>query len=237
MADPALIAMDESTSGKYVTVGGVFLNASDIDAVLVSLTDLKRRYNLPVDVEIHCRELFAFHKRIKSPFKVIAPDELISFLEDCVRSTTSFGASWYLIHCDRTKYPKNFTMFEGNRSFEVSEKHIAAYMVGMFASMIETVKGSDFQYIFDKDASQVDFGVRRMQATGFASQSARAIVPTPKLKPLLELADVVAYVCGRALTAKDEPGNRKVARFLPLARTINAHSWTFAWPSDVSLEQ
>lgn len=227
--ETSTVFLDESTAGQFVTTGLVLLPSRSLLEALACIEQAKSRLSIPTDARIHCRVLFHAEARRKSEFDRLSVDEIDHLLMDCVTQLKSLGASYLGAWVDRTKYPNILRLVDGE-VFRITDKHLAGILSVVGSLSVENRIGPSYRLVYDPDRTKLDWGVaKRMQATHFARIMTNSELPSERTRPLLDMADVIAYSFSHALLAGIEPGNRKLRRFPRYVRAMALSTSEFFW--------
>lgn len=187
----------------------MMLPGDKIESALQARRDVLSKWNVAPDAKVHCRELFAGHARLRSPFKNLTVDDSHSLLAECVSAMHAHGGRWAGAYVNAKLYPKELRLLEGE-TFAVTTKHLAGLISVAACTELEDAAGPDYQLAFDPDSTRIDWGLtRRMQATHFTRVDPRAIqLELPYLR-LLDMADIGAYVLSQYILCKVSRETRK----------------------------
>jgi hypothetical protein len=226
---------DESATGPFVTGGVLRLPASNVDAAVAALREIKRRRGIPADAKVHCRILFAGTARLKSPFKRLSWQECHVMLGECVDAMLQLSGSWWGSWADRDFYPSELQLVQGER-FTVTSKHLAGMCVFTALFNMSHFMGAEYRLAFDPDPTKIDWGlVRRTQATHFARTHPQATDLVGAQRSLLEMADIGSYTLVQALFVSYAPPSLKPWHmpFSDLLKRMQMRSCQFAYPPEL----
>ena len=221
--------LDESTAKHIVTTGLVAVPEVALADAYLKIGQSKARFGLPRDASIHCRILFHADARRKSPFSNFSAENLDDLLMDCIIQLRTLGSTFWVAWVDRSKYPPTLRLFEG-QEFRVTDKHLAGILSMAVTRALQDKMGTAPKLIYDPDRTKIDWGLaRKMQASHFARITNHAQPSDQTTRPLVDIADVVAYSASHALLSPHEPHNRKLRRFVQYARIISPTLSHLSW--------
>jgi hypothetical protein len=201
---------DESTSGKTTVYGAFFVPNSQIGRAEEILCQTKQKYYVPEESELHCYVLFHGDHRRSSQWSHLTEQQTYNFgveLLSCLRTLPcifSVGA----IH--RSEYPQELPVnacFPAGK-FETKQLTALAFQAAT-VPLLENVDRETVSLHADPDPGKIRWFGKKVRADSNYKIAARSgvdeieIVPqrvVQAIPPLLQVADLFAYVAGRALS-------------------------------------
>ncbi|MDF0520273.1 hypothetical protein P0R31_23815 [Bradyrhizobium yuanmingense] len=181
-----------------------------------------------MDAKIHCRILFSGDARRRSPFLHFSPADAHAFVEECVNLMLNLGGRWFSAWIDQTRYPQQLKLVNG-LPFDVNEKHLAGLACFAAIANMQHHEGTTYLLAFDTDRTKIDWGLARLQATHFTRVHSNAVELSSGYVCLLDMADICAYATAQAILAAHGKPNKKAARFLDLAKSMNIQTSEFCY--------
>jgi hypothetical protein len=233
---------DESVGPQFVSYGVVLVATDRLEEANSILADVKVRFGgMPNDV-LHCRTLFSGQQRKKSPWCRLSMGDVFTLYSELLRDLKPILVREIASLGRKSDFPSSIPGgqwdasdpdFVGplpwSKGYRFGEKHIAN--LGAHATMVPLSRwpGFDrFRFWPDPDTTRIETPAGRRKFSnmlsgfvdhGDAADPSRVNVeysPGPK-PPMLQVADLVAYVTQRSAHGGLEPLDR---RFKELHRMI-----------------
>lgn len=132
-----------------VTAGGVFYGLvlfpeRTIIQVQRTIETVKEQYGGHASTPLHCRELFGYHARAKSPWAHISEKDAIALCGDVLRAVSKFEPKYLLGHVPSAYYPKRFRLLGKNGHpdlvHDLDEKWLLLWSYFRIAALLDPVE-------------------------------------------------------------------------------------------------
>jgi Protein of unknown function (DUF3800) len=242
---------DDSQSGDTLVYAFVIARRTRIRAVEARITALKDRFKIPKHTTLHCRILFSGHQRQKAGLGHLTPEDVQSIV---ARSITIMNQSSVLVRypiADLVEFGDSLSneiemQHESDGStiklpVQLDPKGILGMLMqSCFAVPLDGSHGpsaSDCRIFVSEDSTKVEFiGERRRRADALYSGYSDVGAPPGNVfqlqpsvvkadsEPILQLADIAAYVCSHAhdATAEGRFFGEQLSRFRYWSRSVLA---------------
>jgi hypothetical protein len=226
---------DESSFSEVVTYGVLVLHSHDRKGAEDELARAKYRHGLPLETELHCREMFNEVARAKSIWTGWTEERLLGFLEEFLYALRKYRPMFLVSAVNRTEYPSSFPEGAGFAECEMEPKQLAAILFqGVCVLLFKRLGATNVRLWVDPDRTKIPWFGRRVQA----HRNYRSTDPASKMflepqslseddKPtLLEVADVFAYVAAHALSSTDHRLKRRYEELYYICRAeLSVVTW------------
>jgi hypothetical protein len=194
---------DESTAEDIVVFGIVLFHVNDVEAAEKAFAGILKESGVPDGTRFHCREIFSGDARKKSPWSHLSEFDVFQLVGELIECLKKHRSAFYVGVVDRATYPE-YLPSEFGRNIKVLPEHLYALA---FAAAMGAVSCQGFTNIrlwIDRQKSKVDYwGMGKMQVRRLLRWNNLDPEPLQEPKPiLLDAADLVAYVSGRALSRR-----------------------------------
>ncbi len=228
---PYLAFGDDSQFGEVLAYAVVIVRRTRVRQIESRLSALKERYRIPKQTALHCRLLFHEHPRQKAGLGHLSDDDARAIV---ARAVTILNQSEGLLRYAVGDLSHFQGMLGGNLEFKhasngstmnlpakLEPKGILGFLMqACFAAPPDGSRGphtSECQIFASEDSTKIEFigpGRRRADGlySGFSDIGAPEgavfqLEPTlvkPQAVPLLQLADIAAYLCSHSTDASLE---------------------------------
>jgi hypothetical protein len=247
---------DESVGSDFVAYATILFEESCVTSALAVLADVKARFGGSASDVLHSRILFSGNQRKKSVWAPLSVDDVFTLYSELTSRICRFQSRNVVAIAKKKEFPEvlpggqwqyadpNFIgPMPWSKGHGYGEKHIASHCAQATMIPISKWPGLDqVRFWPDPDATRIELtdGSRQFSRTlgGFVDNGGQEpakinlMAVVGEKPPLLEVADMAAYVAQRAATGKYSPNDRK---FKSLHDLIGAEMVTFGIAPDGAL--
>lgn len=219
---------DESTSGKTTVYGAFFVPNSQSGRAEEMLRQTKQEYDVPEESELHCRVLFHGDHRKKSPWNHLTEEQTYAFGEQLLSCLRALPCIFTVGAVHRSEYPQELPAGAGFPTGKFETKQLTA--LAFQAATVPLLQNLDRETVclhVDPDPGKIRwFGKKvradsnyKIAAGGGVDEIVPQMVAYPQ-PPLLQVADLFAYVAGRALSPDDCRGKERYEAMYRICRPL-----------------
>lgn len=237
-----------SANARFALFSFIAFQSSLIPTAVEILRRAKSRFGVPETARLHCRVLFSGMQRSKTEWKFLTSKQPIEIVKYLGVELLGLKPCWSYGYVDLKELgdlpSPEFMKFtfpsvdgapraEASMPFRDKQAQRFAYLA---ASLPLRNRLSNVQFWIDQDASRVEwFNKKSGQAHNLNPLIPASIDLPSELAPMLEIADLFAYVAGRHLAGDERLGwtvFRSIhRRFGPLTTKFNFDPAVFGGPS------
>jgi len=202
---------DESIFNNAIVYGVAVIPVKSREVVEQKIFSLKEENGVPGNTEIHCKDIFHPIARTKTEWNNLDNEKiegLLSAIAIIVRRSEGFFQIGFI---DKRQWPKILPAEKDFPETPVGDKLLCGFA---FQAAIAPLEGSigtpNIRLFIDYDQTKIPWFGKKRQAhrnyRGWSGVSKQWIEPEPRPEqkpPLLELADIVAYVSTHALCVQE----------------------------------
>lgn len=241
MSAPYVAFGDDSLHQDFAAFAFVLVPRTRLNSARRKLDQIKSRFNIPTATVLHCRTLFNGRQREKMGLSHLNPGDVRAIVAQTitaineVRGRVHYAVQNFPDFAKRLGSELHLQSNDGSPSVTLPVSVEPKGLLGMLAVAcfplgqfdVNGPSAAQCEIFVSEDRTKISFiGERRSRAdslyagfldTGTALMQLNAHVVAADADPLLQLADIVAYVCSHAATLDSENGFWREQ----LARVVN----------------
>ncbi|MCT7313812.1 hypothetical protein N5J06_22810 [Ralstonia sp. CHL-2022] len=230
MSAPYVAFGDDSLHQDFAAFAFVLVPRTRLNSARRKLDQIKRRFNIPTSTVLHCRTLFNGRQREKMGLSHLAPGDVRAIVAQAITAINEVHGRVHYAVQNFTAFVKqlgsdlHFHSNDGTASVTLPVSVDPKGLLGMLAIAcfplvnfhVNGPSAAQCEIFVSEDRTKISFlGERRTRAdslyagfldTGSALMQLNAHVVAADADPLLQLADIAAYVCSHAAVLGSEDG-------------------------------
>lgn len=227
---------DEST-GSTAAVYGVFcVEQSFVQHAEDILRQHKKEFKIPENTKLHCKELFHYHARSKTPFREFSKKNIFEFYENLLLKLKCDKVQFSIGRARRINGKASLNLNFPGKNFTISQikdEHLYIFSFISALTHLFTDPNIKTNIHIDRQKTKIDwFGTNKQVQTilrEFCGIKNDPNLTSTSEKPLLEIADCIAYTAAKV----SAPNDRDKDRFLKLIDIIKPLRCDFDWDQQV----
>lgn len=232
---------DESITSKVVVCAAAIFPVTKVTAAEAALASFKTGLGLPPTTSLHCRVTFHSKARLGTPWEAINPRDIHSAIESLCRNLTRIGLQPVAVDAQNSPLLNPGAPGTESDGTPLDGKGRAAIGFQTLSFHLTQLHGfGAVKLLIDPDRSKIQWLNGRTQANftrssfmdlgpGIEPPRSEPVIAGEPKPPLLEIADLYAYVIAQAYSTE---GGWKGRWFGRVSSIINADrfEWTAARP-------
>ncbi|TWC50155.1 hypothetical protein FBY04_12048 [Pseudomonas sp. SJZ080] len=222
---------DDSQYEGVLVFAFIIFKRTRLKSILREFEEVRKRFKFPEGVGIHCRELFSGQRRDKLGLSHLSREDITSILTNLITIINRNEAGLRFAYAleDKVKHmfdePLMFESPDGGPNIQMPAKYDPKGVLGTLAQACFVVRpdgahgpqAKDCQIHIAPDTTPVKFLGERKRQAHFLTSGFNDVHPEPgrvySVEPLigdggypqlLQIADVLAYICAHAMHPEDD---------------------------------
>lgn len=222
---------DDSQFENILVYAFILIKKEKIENACKRLLELKRIYQIPDEHILHCRTLFSGQQRMKHGLQHLSQDNIQNVIKRVVKIVNETPMLLRYAYCNLSEAQKDFPNENGkltlynkdfSKTMQIPANPTSKGLLGLLAQACFAINQDGLQgpllteceIVISEDKTKTYFmGEKQRQAhnwcSGFQETHKKVVKLNPIIKasnqePMLQIADIMSYICSHALSSSKE---------------------------------